>query len=118
MNSVTTNYTLDLAAGLTQVLGDGTNTSLYGRGRIGEQQPGGFVVHLGDALGSVRQVRDASGEIVLAKDYEPYGEMLSAVNFRPIMVNTPDHLAYQNTKNLSENCHVGQNAGAGKVNKG
>src|SRR3990170_4160889 len=78
VNSVTTNYTLDMATGLTQVLADGTNTSLYGRGRIGEQQPGGFVVHLGDALGSVRQVRDAAGEIILAQDYELYGEVLSA----------------------------------------
>ena len=78
MNSVTTRYTLDMSAGLTQLLADGTNTSLNGRGRIGEQQPGGFVVHLGDALGSVRQVRDAAGEIILAQDYEPYGEVLSA----------------------------------------
>jgi YD repeat-containing protein len=35
-NSVTTNYTLDLNAGLTQVLGDGTNTYLYGMNRISQ----------------------------------------------------------------------------------
>src|SRR3989337_1277055 len=40
VNSVTTNYTLDMATGLTQVLADGTNTSLSGPGPIGEQQPG------------------------------------------------------------------------------
>ena len=40
VNSVTTNYTLDMATGLTQVLADGTNTYLDGLGRIGEQQPG------------------------------------------------------------------------------
>ena len=34
--SVTTNYVLDLNAGLSQVLADGTNTYLYGNGRIGE----------------------------------------------------------------------------------
>lgn len=63
VNSITTNYTLDLAAGLTQVLADGTNTYLYGVGRIGEQQSGGRQYHLGDALGSVRQLVDASGQV-------------------------------------------------------
>jgi hypothetical protein len=43
---VTKNYTLDLNAGLTQVLSDGTNTSLYGLGRIGEKQSANFVYHL------------------------------------------------------------------------
>jgi YD repeat-containing protein len=42
VDSATTNYTVDLDAGLTQVLADGTNTYLYGNGRIGELQPGGF----------------------------------------------------------------------------
>jgi len=32
IDGVTTNYTLDLNAGLTQVLADGTYTYLYGRG--------------------------------------------------------------------------------------
>ncbi len=36
------------------------STYLYGRGRIGEEQSGGFVLHLGDALGSVRQVVNTS----------------------------------------------------------
>jgi hypothetical protein len=52
------NYTLDLHTGLIQVLDDGVNPYLYGRGRIGEEQPGGFILHLEGALGSVRQVVD------------------------------------------------------------
>jgi hypothetical protein len=32
---------VDLAAGLTQVLSEGTNTCLYGVARIGEEQPAG-----------------------------------------------------------------------------
>ena len=32
--AITTTYTLDLNAGLTQVLADGTNTYLYGNGRL------------------------------------------------------------------------------------
>lgn len=36
VDTVTTSYTLDLNNGLTQVLSDGTDTYLYGLGRIGE----------------------------------------------------------------------------------
>ena len=78
VNGVTTNYALDLNAGLTQVLADGSNTYLYGAGRIGELQPAGFVYHLGDALGSVRQLTDGTGSVTLAKNYEPYGNVLGS----------------------------------------
>jgi len=86
INGNTTIYVLDpsagsgqaLNAGLTQVLSDGTNTYLYGLNRIGEQQPGGFVYHLPDALGSVRQLTNASGAVTLAKSYEPFGSVLSS----------------------------------------
>jgi RHS repeat-associated protein len=79
VDSTTTDYILDLNAGLVQVLDDGTNTYLYGNGRIGELQPGGFAYHMGDALGSVRQLADASGDVTLAKSYEPFGSMLTNV---------------------------------------
>jgi len=65
VNGSPTNYTVDLAAGLTQVLSDGTNSYLYGIARIGEEQPGGWQYHLGDALGSVRQLANA-GAVVAA----------------------------------------------------
>jgi RHS repeat-associated protein len=78
VNSTPTRYTLDLNAGLTQVLADGTNTYLYGVNRIGEQQPGGFAYHLPDALGSVRQLTNASGAVTLAKGYQPYGTVLNS----------------------------------------
>ncbi len=50
-NSQTTHYTMDLNAGLTQVLQDGTNTYLYGAGRVAQygERP---EYYLGDALGS------------------------------------------------------------------
>ena len=78
VNAATTNYTLDLNAGLTQVLADGSNTYLYGAMRIGELQAGGMAYHLGDALGSVRQLTDAGGNVTLARSYEPYGTTLSS----------------------------------------
>ena len=78
VTGIPSNYTLDLNSSLTQVLADGTNTYLYGLERIGEQQPGGWQYHLGDALGSVRQLADNAGNVVLAKSYQPYGEVLSS----------------------------------------
>ncbi len=68
----TTTYTLDLATGLTQVLDDGTNTYLYGNGRIAQVNTG-TEYFLGDALGSVRQMTDGSGVVKLARAYDPYG---------------------------------------------
>jgi RHS repeat-associated protein len=79
-NGTVTTYTLDLATPLVQVLmmqdAGGKTVYLYGVMRIGEQQPGGWVYHLSDALGSVRQLADGSGNVVLARGYSPYGEPL------------------------------------------
>jgi RHS repeat-associated protein len=77
-NGVTTHYTLDLASGLTQVLSDGTNTYLYGLGRIAQQSAATAYFH-GDALGSVRQMTDDAGDVSLAQSYRPYGEVLTSL---------------------------------------
>jgi RHS repeat-associated protein len=71
----------DIAIGLTQVLSDSDgNTYLYGIGRIGEYSASdGWAYHLGDALGSLRQLTDESGAVTLSKSYQPYGEVLSSV---------------------------------------
>ena len=76
INGSPTSYTIDLAAGLTQVLTDSTNAYLYGVGRIGEEQPGGWQYHLGDALGSVRQLTNSGAAVMLARSYEPFGSGL------------------------------------------
>ncbi len=55
---VTTTYVLDLAAGLTQILSDGTETYLYGLGRVGKYNGSDWTYYLSDALGSVRQLTD------------------------------------------------------------
>jgi RHS repeat-associated protein len=79
VNGLPINYTLDLIAGLAQVLADGTNAYLYGRGRIGEQQPGGWQYHHGDALGSVRQLTNSGATPNLARSFEPFGSHLSSM---------------------------------------
>ena len=73
VNAVSTNYTLDLAANLTQVLDDGTNAYLYGLDRIAQEDTSGMLYFIPDALGSVRVLADASGDIVDATSYSPYG---------------------------------------------
>jgi len=85
VNGATTNYTLDIAAGLTQVLSDSTRLYLYGpstgsghAGRIAQHSVTGTDYFLGDALGSVRQLADGRGEVTLARSYAPYGEVMSS----------------------------------------
>ena len=79
VDSVTESYTLDLNNGLTQVLADGTNTYLYGNGRIAQYNGSGAEYFLGDALGSVRQLADGSGALTLVKSYQPFGNVMQSV---------------------------------------
>jgi RHS repeat-associated protein len=72
VNNQTTTYVLDLNAGLTQVLDNGTNTYTYGLGRISQTNTV-TEYFLGDALGSVRQMTNTAGDITLTKTYAPYG---------------------------------------------
>jgi RHS repeat-associated protein len=78
VDSETTTYTLDIVGGLTQVLADETRTYLYGMGRMAQFTGENEKYFLGDALGSVRQLVDESGNITLARGYEPFGEVLEA----------------------------------------
>ncbi len=76
VNSTITNYTLDLNTGLTQVLADGTNTYLYGAGRIAQYDT--TMQYFGaDGLGSVRQMYDPSGVVLANKRYDPFGNVLT-----------------------------------------
>jgi RHS repeat-associated protein len=68
-----TQYTLDLNAGLTQVLSNGTTSYTYGMGRISQQSGTTHEYFLSDALGSVRQLVNGAGNVTLAKSYDPYG---------------------------------------------
>jgi RHS repeat-associated protein len=78
VDGVVTRYTLDLEAGLTQVLSDGSFAYLYGNGRIAQMSNSEADYFLGDALGSVRQLVDVSGAVRLAKNYEPYGTVMGS----------------------------------------
>jgi len=76
VNGDTTTFTMDLNMGLTQALSDGTNSYIYGNGRIAQVNTT-TEYFLGDALGSVRQLTNISGAITYAKAYDPYGTVTS-----------------------------------------
>jgi len=77
VNGEYTSYTLDIVSPLTQVLADGENAYLYGLARLGEEQADGWQMHLGDALGSVRQLADGNASVTMASAYAPFGDVLS-----------------------------------------
>ena len=76
-----TTYTQDLASSLPVILqaktGTATSNYLYAMGTrpIG-QYTSAWEYLLPDALGSVRQIADANGNVTLAESYEPYGNVL------------------------------------------
>lgn len=60
---------MDLNAGLTQALSDGTNNYIYGLGRIAPVNGNGTEYFLDDALSSVRQLADANGDATYSRAY-------------------------------------------------
>ena len=82
VDGVTTDYVLDPAAGLTQVLQETTagqaTSYLYGHDLLAQYDSGTWAYHVNDGLGSVRQLVDAAGEVQRAQSYDPFGNLLSA----------------------------------------
>jgi len=79
-DGVETRFVLD-RVGLPQVLVEWTTAStvryFYGTARLAQVEGPDAGWFLGDVLGSVRQVVDDDGEVILARDYSPYGQVLS-----------------------------------------
>jgi RHS repeat-associated protein len=72
VNGKAITYVNDLNSSLTQVVADGANTYLYGNERLAQENTK-TEYFLGDALGSVRQMFDVTGAVVLTQSYDPYG---------------------------------------------
>jgi RHS repeat-associated protein len=83
LNGQTANFTMDLNAGLTQALSDGNYDYLYGVSRLAQVDRGtqGTEYFLGDALGSVRQMTDETGEVTFAQAYDPYGVVAKTAGY-------------------------------------
>ena len=80
-NGLTTTYTLDQAAGLTQVLSDGVYTYTYGQGRNSQQNAAGTDYFLPDGLGSARQLANNAGKVTLGQSFDPFGSPLVRKGF-------------------------------------
>jgi RHS repeat-associated protein len=79
VDSQTTTYTLDLAAGLTTVLREGTTTYLYGMGLIGQVTGDETTVALADRLGSVRQLITDGQDQTLLQSFDPFGNIFTSL---------------------------------------
>ncbi len=79
-NGNVTRYTWDLAAGLPQMVSDGTTLYVPGVGEWSAAQ--GWAYYLADGLGSVRQLADARGYVVQRYAYGPFGEPQAAEGSR------------------------------------
>jgi RHS repeat-associated protein len=81
---VPTTYTQDIVAPLPVVLQAKTGTIatqyLFSMGTrpIAQYTSSAFQYLLADGLGSVRQIADASGHVILAESYQPYGMVLNS----------------------------------------
>ncbi len=90
LDGIDTTFVQDVAAALPQVLsaeqGGTRPLSVWGLGLIGEQRggtganaaPATWEYMLPDALGSIRQVSDASGQVTLNRLYDPFGSVLTS----------------------------------------
>jgi RHS repeat-associated protein len=79
VNGTTTSFTLDTNSMLAQVLQDGTNSYIYGNSRISQVAETQTEYFLPDILGSVRQMVDQDGDLILTQDYEPYGNVIRSI---------------------------------------
>jgi len=77
MDGKTTTFSLGLLAQNPVVLSDGSQSQLYGLGRIGGQGEGGWTYGLPDAPGTTRQQVDVAGELLLTRSYDPFGTLLA-----------------------------------------
>ena len=79
VNGVTTTYVVAVL-GLPQVIvettGGETTHYVFGHDLLAEQDGTAWAYHLGDGLGSVRQLAGEAGQVTLAQGYAPYGEPL------------------------------------------
>jgi RHS repeat-associated protein len=87
VDGVTTDYVLDPAAGLTQVLQETTGgqaaSYLYGADLLAQYDSGTWAYHVNDGLGSVRQLADPIGQVVQGYSFSPFGVPLGESGGEP-----------------------------------
>ncbi len=85
-HGVTTTFTLDLNSALAQVLAaqGGGSQSLFLPG-VGQQLNGDWLYYHGDALGAVRHVTGAAGNVLGTLRYSPFGERVESTGALPFL---------------------------------
>jgi RHS repeat-associated protein len=87
VDGVTTDYVLDPAAGLMQVLVESTGGQqtayLYGHDLLAQYDSGTWAYHVDDGLGSVRQLADLTGQVVASYRFSPFGVPLDESGGEP-----------------------------------
>ena len=87
VDGATTDYVLDPAAGLTQVVQETTGgqatSYLYGHDLLAQYDSGTWAYHVNDGLGSVRQLADPQGEVVQGYSFSPFGVPLGESGGEP-----------------------------------
>jgi RHS repeat-associated protein len=68
-----TTFAWDWATGVPELLDDGSRTYLVGHETLGWDEGAAWQYVLPDALGSVRQAADGTGEVTAARVWTPYG---------------------------------------------
>jgi RHS repeat-associated protein len=77
VSGATTRYALDVGGGLPEVIAEtaGGQARQYVTG-LAQYDSGTWAYQLPDALGSVRQLSNAVGQVTLAQSYDPFGNVL------------------------------------------
>jgi RHS repeat-associated protein len=87
VDGVTTDYVLDPAAGLTQVLqetsGGQATSYLYGHDLLAQYDSGTWAYHVNDGLGSVRGLADPTGQVMQSHNFSPFGVPLGESGGEP-----------------------------------
>jgi RHS repeat-associated protein len=73
VDGVVTAFAWDWATGVPELLTDGAKRYLFGHDTLGWADAAGWTYPVPDALGSVRQAVDASGAVLGAREWSPYG---------------------------------------------
>ncbi len=85
-DGVTTTFTLDLNAALTQVLAQSQSggPATYFLPGVGQQVNGLWYYYHADALGSVRQMTGPTGSSIGSVNYSPFGEIVDSTGLLPL----------------------------------
>ena len=79
VDGVETPFVWDWASGVPEMLSDGDNLYLVGHETLGQWDGSEWVYYLPDALGSIRQETDGTGDVTDSREWTPFGVEVGTV---------------------------------------